>query len=445
LYKKEYVDVLSNVIYTPFHCSIKGKSTAVKRMNILLISIGFDDLVISSTAFEGIDLLHLSKTILLTKAKYDEFLTRKTSVLVCNSQSPNRDKIKHALEWNIPAVRAEWLWDSITLGDLKPYGKYLIYPSAQAQHIHKDTEKDASEADSTRNQAEGDRKEKDAHGPFADDELVDNDEVAQDTNLEPSELVNNNEVAQDNNPEPPESVVEEPQLRPEPLKERSPNSPTKPLAVPIKPNDQTIQAQNALSDTITSLLTNPKGQSSSATSSNRPLSNRRDRKLLGRATSNLSTRSGPTRASSVDTMNTDGLGTPIESIFPGSNKTRIKESMTNGTSLTTSALISHDELFHNADDDVNEPDEHLQMTQVRYEDPEAGRWRARMMKKIGVGKIRGKTDDDDDDDNDDDKKKKNNNNTTDGFSKVSMNNTLQDEGGIGRRMRRRTATTANKE
>jgi DNA replication regulator DPB11 len=35
-------------------------------------------------------------------------------------------KIKHALEWNIPLVSAEWLWDCVRTGQVQPFGRYYI-------------------------------------------------------------------------------------------------------------------------------------------------------------------------------------------------------------------------------------------------------------------------------------------------------------------------------
>ncbi|KAH0547606.1 hypothetical protein FGG08_000331 [Glutinoglossum americanum] len=58
-------------------------------------------------------------------ATYDGSLTKKTSVLVCNSVSPGM-KIKHAFEWNVPAVSAEWLWDCVRTGEVQSFGKYRI-------------------------------------------------------------------------------------------------------------------------------------------------------------------------------------------------------------------------------------------------------------------------------------------------------------------------------
>jgi BRCA1 C Terminus (BRCT) domain. len=82
---------------------------------------------ICSTGFARIDLLHLSKLVELMGATYDEYLTPKASVLICNDpQSASHDKIRHTTEWGIPAVSADWFWISIQSGQKKPIEPYIV-------------------------------------------------------------------------------------------------------------------------------------------------------------------------------------------------------------------------------------------------------------------------------------------------------------------------------
>jgi DNA replication regulator DPB11 len=62
----------------------------------------------------------------LTGATYDEQLSTKTSVVVCNSLDPNAQKLKFATDRRIPAVHATWLWDCLRIHQLQPYGKYQL-------------------------------------------------------------------------------------------------------------------------------------------------------------------------------------------------------------------------------------------------------------------------------------------------------------------------------
>ena len=242
-----------------------------------------------------------------------------------------------------------------------------------------------------------------SHGPFAQDDDSPGSAAPDQKLPSPSKQSNTSKF--------------ETRSRPSPLKERSPNSPTAPQVSPSKSDKPSAHVRSksdrdALSDAITSLLAQtktpiPLSAPDKPSTNTRPLSNpsapetrRRNRKLLGRATSNLSNRSigsnnpvlnlntGLSRASSVGTMNTDDVGTPLDLSAAGPGTATATETSTSktalGDGLTTSALTSHDELLA-AEDDGEDPEEKpLQMTQVGYEDPEAGRWRARLMRKVSA-------------------------------------------------------------
>jgi DNA replication regulator DPB11 len=45
---------------------------------------------------------------------------------VCNTLEPNAQKLKFATDRRIPAVHADWLWDSLRDSQVQPYGKYQI-------------------------------------------------------------------------------------------------------------------------------------------------------------------------------------------------------------------------------------------------------------------------------------------------------------------------------
>lgn len=62
-------------------------------------------------------------------ARYDEYLKPSTSLLICSSMSPSREKLNYTLENNIPAVSAAWLWDCLQKGEKQPVDDYLITSS----------------------------------------------------------------------------------------------------------------------------------------------------------------------------------------------------------------------------------------------------------------------------------------------------------------------------
>ncbi|KAF2825793.1 hypothetical protein CC86DRAFT_351787 [Ophiobolus disseminans] len=109
LYGKCLVDPTKDVLSRPFD-----------NRNIS----GFSGLTINSTAFVGIELLHVTKVLALMGATYDEQLSAKTSVIVCNTFDPSAQKLKFATDRRIPAVHAEWLWDCLHTHQLQPYDKY---------------------------------------------------------------------------------------------------------------------------------------------------------------------------------------------------------------------------------------------------------------------------------------------------------------------------------
>jgi hypothetical protein len=87
---------------------------------------GFGNLTINSTAFIGIDLLHLTRAVALMGAKYDEYLTPKTSVLICNTRRPNPEKLTFTAARRIPAVHVTWLWECLRARKLLPFDENLL-------------------------------------------------------------------------------------------------------------------------------------------------------------------------------------------------------------------------------------------------------------------------------------------------------------------------------
>ena len=189
-----------------------------------------------------------------------------------------------------------------------------------------------------------------------------------------------------------------------------PSSPAKPQKPPSPPPQDPPPASedSSLGPAISSLLahhqrSNTRPQSSNSSDPPRLCQRRQRRQLLGRAPSNLSSHSNGvdfSRASSVDTMNTDGLGTPLEPL----NNTRNTISRTtnnaenvnnnnnnnNNNDRPTSDLTNLCTTTHHSydDDDPDRIQEPLQMTQLGYEDPNVAAWRERVAIKLGGGTIK---------------------------------------------------------
>ena len=342
-------------------------------------------------------------------AAYDEYLTPNAAALVCNGCLPTREKIRHALEWNIPVVKAEWLWDSIRLGRRQPFDCYLIHP-LQREKSSDTRDRDPSKIRVSSDPATDRRGSGTAkrttrgldEGPIertvGSDQAYDTPEVTKtetgftDGTFAPCE--------DDNTPTPkqPEDQLASANLetassytfpyKPSPLHELSLNSPPKPSISqaklsPTKPRPSLdSQDSESLTTAISSLLAHHQRESSNPPpiTSEQPHLGRRKRQLFGRVPSNLSARSNSislSRASSVDTLNTDGLGTPLEPV----HSARISAKVECKNSITASVLASYSEEMEEKEDE--EAKQRLQSTQLGYEDPEAGIWRAKLMKKMG--------------------------------------------------------------
>ncbi|KAF2681586.1 hypothetical protein K458DRAFT_444484 [Lentithecium fluviatile CBS 122367] len=114
LHGKSLVDPTDSVLCRPFeNLSISG----------------FNGLTINITGFTGIELLQVTKAITLFGATYDEMLSMKTSVMICNSRKPNPEKLRFSTEKGIPAVHAAWLWECIRSSHIQPYDKHLLSPA----------------------------------------------------------------------------------------------------------------------------------------------------------------------------------------------------------------------------------------------------------------------------------------------------------------------------
>lgn len=389
LHRKQYTRPGENVTNTPF-----------QRFPIP----GFERLTICSTRFEGVDLLHMSRTAKLMGATYDEEFTSKASVLVCHQVIPGHEKLRHAQHWNIPTVTATWLWDCIRSGEFKPFRPYLTQPYS----ARPDPGAQKQTAEDLEMEIKGDPDDR-ACNKFGPHPPAPQDSMLQATKSKPKskddeETSHDGPAETGSNGSRPPSLADgsKPHLSqavpkpPFPLHEISLNSsPPKPPTSSSEPKPiiKPLSSESTLSSAINSLLAHHQSARSSAHYISNDLSAqnpsrpqvRRKRQLLGRAPSNASNVS---RASSVDTINTDGIGTPVDPTHA---------SLFNRPTVTSSSRPST-----GTDHDVFDPqydygeereqerrtqsnDEQLQMTQLGYEDPDALAWREKVERKLGGG------------------------------------------------------------
>lgn len=312
-------------------------------------------------------------------ATYDEEFTSQTSVLVCNAIVHGSEKLRHALHWNVPAVKAKWLWDCIHDGELKPFELYLVQPFTN-RHFAEEAE--PSIKHSKRSNAQlSDKTHKPANvkiqkikperlktsSPKSNPK---GNDTAALFRTSPS-LKNASESPVPSYPTTAEaSYFDAPTT---PLREISPNLSPEPSIAAA--NKLSLPSQDSnLGPTISSLLANVRNPRASSDPAPRPFGRQRHRQLLGRAPSNVSTGSAAiSRASSVDTENTEGLGTPLELSFP----------IVKGLSRNN----SFDDLFREAEKEKRlggEQQQPLMMTQLGYQDEGALRAREKVLGKMGA-------------------------------------------------------------
>ncbi|KAJ5782712.1 hypothetical protein N7457_004486 [Penicillium paradoxum] len=366
---------------------------------------GFSELRICSTGFGGIDLLHVRKLVELMGATYGDYLTPKASVLICNDpQTASLEKLRHTNEWGVPAVSADWLWISIQAGQKKSFEPYIV---------KRKIPQSASSADklgslsAKRKQPHGHIDERRADSPFnistesTNGSRPERRDSGKSTANQTTPIVGDGFEADAPKPSVPESRSPSPTRNPDKrdasqesnAKQPAPNTepvpPIGPSALDTALSGFLQQARAAKSRLLSeSTTTNDDG--------NPP--RRRRKPLLGRAPSHSSVRMiegqrPVSRASSIDTLNDDGLGNVLESAHPtrdnsiSRSNSRAEQSLSSMLSggkfdFLNDKLPAHAE---NEDEENQEP----QMTQLDYEDPDAAAMRAELLRD--AGKLSGKT------------------------------------------------------
>lgn len=326
-------------------------------------------------------------------ATYDEYLTPKASVLICNTSEPNSEKLRHVHEWKIPAVIGDWLWISVQTGEKKPFGPYLISkgqkfrieePNVEGQHANnapRPIEKESMGAvEEQVGQAAPSHDNKELPNSNALQEVSTNS--PQKTTYSPSSPTRDSSI-----------VLPAYPIRTDAAKAKEPNS-KKPLDVALN-----------------EFLRQRRETSRASMSEEKEVRPRRRRQLLGRANSHSSTltiatgagasnpQNGFSRASSIDTMNEDGCGSVVDGIdSPKKGKSNVlgldtllpnNENKSEAQRLLEGRLdIFRAEKKASADINGNglNDDDVPPMTQLGYEDPDAVAMREKFTSKTNESK-----------------------------------------------------------
>ncbi|KAJ5757504.1 uncharacterized protein N7511_006198 [Penicillium nucicola] len=353
---------------------------------------GFSGMRVCSTGFGGIDLLHVRKLVVLMGATYGDYLTEKASILICNDpQTASLDKLRHTAEWGVPAVSADWLWISIQTGQKKPFEPYLVRrgTSQNSSSAGKSTA-----ASAKRKQPLDDSEQRESIPPNL-------STISTKLNIEKRGLKRTDSSRtvpvigdgfEDDAPKPsvPESRSPSPENAPDkPTTEEGNSRQPTPSADPAP-----AAGPSALDTALSGLLQQARAAKSRQQSESTPTNEdgsfpqpRKRKPLLGRASSNrmLDGPSAVSRASSVDTLNDDGLGSAIESANPtrdnsiSRSNSRVEQSLSSMLSGGNFDFL-HDRPVHMQEDEENQEP---QMTQLDYEDPDAAAMRAQFLKNAG--------------------------------------------------------------
>jgi DNA replication regulator DPB11 len=364
LHKKEFIDPADHIIGRPFP--------------VFPIE-SFSGITVSTSAFSGIDLLHVTKAVKLIGAKYSEDMTPQSTVLVTKSLTAVRkDKFDHAQEWKVPIVTDAWLWDSIEAGERLPLSKYRIrsqkrsnsLPNAkgkevpkalpQSERLKSDLGKPAPSSSSAISKSSA----RPPRNSRLDKTAFDSDEpsIKEEHDTQPNGSLANTTG----------STALEQSYKSEPLSERSNNSPTRTISTAPAPSDHPrSRPQEDMSNAILDLLAKTKTAGANPTQNEAPEGRKRGPgRILGRVTSNISTGSGRSRATSVDSTATHGH--PVE--YPPYNPRNRGSEQTANEQIE---LLLHGNGHVNKDVDSQPPS-----TQLQYEDPDSTEAREIVMARM---------------------------------------------------------------
>ncbi|RKF62272.1 S-M checkpoint control protein rad4 [Erysiphe neolycopersici] len=311
-------------------------------------------MIICSSAFSGIDLLHLTRAIELIGGTYSDFMTPHASLLIVNNvNTVRKEKLNYAKEWKIPVVTANWLWDSIEAGSSLSIQVYESGPEKMLESTLTLKEKPIKIVEI--------EQKKPSSTPVAPlpitgkDVTLTLDKLSQPSSNSGPEIND----AREKSMETEKNVILIPsQSQSEPLvilnhSENNSDSLTHSLKMVIGPSERSESLHHTSEDinhAISSLLAKSKG-----TTSNQSLERTETRKrsrILGRVTSNTSNQS---HATSVDSTATHG--DPVQWFSNSSDQTANER---------IEMLLNGDRAWM-----PNIENNNLPSTQLQYEDPDS--------------------------------------------------------------------------
>ncbi|KIY03739.1 uncharacterized protein Z520_00430 [Fonsecaea multimorphosa CBS 102226] len=106
------------------------------------------DLTINATGFDGLEAVHISKIVTLLGGNYSQMFATGVSILVCKAGSAKKDKLDLAQHLGIPAVTEEWLWSTINNQTKADVESYLVgQPRPRTANIERPADKRSASDD----------------------------------------------------------------------------------------------------------------------------------------------------------------------------------------------------------------------------------------------------------------------------------------------------------
>lgn len=103
--------------------------------NLLLWNGKPQKLSVNSSGFPGIQRNHVAKAVHAMGATYEEVLKPGVSVLICYSASSSVDKMRHAREWKVPVVTPEWLWATLKNAAAASFHEYTLRSNSPSENL----------------------------------------------------------------------------------------------------------------------------------------------------------------------------------------------------------------------------------------------------------------------------------------------------------------------
>ncbi|CAI7582023.1 unnamed protein product [Penicillium pancosmium] len=352
--------------------------------------------------FARIDLLHLSKLVTLMGATYEEYLTHRASVLICNDpQTASRDKLRHTSEWGVPAVSGDWFWISVQSGQKKSFEPYLVQRQVSQQQGSMEKPGDGFTSENSSDKTSGQGRKRPSSLSAQPLERTERS-VPNKTGKSQTLPIVGDGFSKEEADIPPKPTI--PESRSGSPAQGSDNPDPKESSTKNPEQDQSAASAgpSALDSALKGLLQQAQAaksrqqSESSSTNDDGSYPARRKRKpLLGRAPSHSSNRKleitrPVSRASSIDTLNDDGLGSAIESGDPTrENSLSRTTSRVEQNTESLSSIFSGGKFDFTAEktlapiDNEDEENQAPQMTQLDYEDPDAAAMRAEFLRDAG--------------------------------------------------------------